>query len=79
MVMFGFTINYSVAISQVRFFFFWLGKLQTNLILIVMKIGLITLVLLSGFSFLISSAEIKKTSKDSFLIFIRSALVWSNV
>lgn len=51
--MFG--IFYSVATLTSAIFFFWLGKLtdQFNLTLL----GLVTLGLLSGFSFLISSAE----------------------
>ena len=50
-------LEYSIPLqhSQVRFFFFWLGKFTDQFNLIVL--GLITLVLLSGFSFLISSAE----------------------
>ena len=51
--MFG--ILYSVATLTSAIFFFWLGKFTDQFNLIVL--GLITLVLLSGFSFLISSAE----------------------
>ena len=51
--MFG--ILYSVATLTSAIFFLWLGKFTDQFNLIVL--GLITLVLLSGFSFLISSAE----------------------
>ncbi|MDC3091741.1 MFS transporter [Rickettsiales bacterium] len=51
--MFG--IFYSVATLMSALFFFWLGKLTDKFNLILL--GIITLGILSGFSFLISSAE----------------------
>ena len=65
-----FGIFYSIATLMSAIVFFWLGKFADHFNLT--HLALITLGILSGFSFLISSAE---SFFISFLIFIRSSFI----